>query len=59
MEWEPEVHDARICFDFEVKIDLSRMGCITLDCFCLLKINMEDDSMMLNNIKEAKQISKK
>lgn len=59
MEWEPEIHGARIRFGFAAKVDFGRIRFITLTCSCLLKINIEDDSIMLNDIKEVKQILKK
>lgn len=51
---ESEVHRTRICFGFAAKVDFSQIRFITLNHSCLLKINIEDDSIMLNYIKEIK-----
>lgn len=53
---ENQKYRARICFGFATKVDLGRIRFIILNCSCLLKINIEEDSIMLNNTKEVKQI---
>lgn len=47
-------HTARIRFGFAAKVDFGRIRFITLKCSCLLKINIEDDSVVWTDTKEVK-----
>ena len=47
-------HRAGICFDFAAELDFGRIRFITLNCSCVLEINIEDDSIVWTDIKEVK-----
>lgn len=47
-------HRAEIWFDFAAEVDFGRIRFITLNCSCVLRINIEDDSIVWTDIKEVK-----